>query len=179
MAMALYQARYVFEEIEPIRQQICAIGSEPRGMYFFTDEIVNSNDDLNMHLLRLRCYQINIMLKSKVELTEKTMRWKDFFKVDTIHYQKDFVNFTDAVLHAEDRFGSYVPVVSFARQGWAYCLDGMHLFLEYIDTLGPSLGIEGDCTRCIINLAKQLRLSDPARSSVPKLVQNATRNVLH
>lgn len=140
------------------------------GEYAFTDTIYGhvTHSNLNEEFVRIREYQKTNWNQKAVVVAHKVRDLKEGNHITLLNEERDTFDEVQRLVpegfHAE---------VSFSRRGWEYTLESMHIYVEEIEGLFPSIEVIADSKDVILDLFSRLEVNDLMQDSVATCVQKS------
>lgn len=132
-----------------------------RGPYAFVDHIYAAPQDrgLNKGFFRIREYQLTQWDQKRAQVVYKTLGFK--IECDSLEEALKRILF-----ECERKF-------SFVRQGREFFLEEMHVFVEEIEGMPPSIEIVAGNEEAIFDLFTVLGVNEILKKSVPQYLESS------
>jgi adenylate cyclase class IV len=169
----ILEARGKIKNIDDARNTAKKIGGIFKGYYSATDIIFKTNKtDSEEGVIYLRIFKINSRQTKNYVFTHKIAEWSDNIKTDKIIIKSTFNTMEETFDFMTEHYGDELKKdYEYSREGWEYSLGKNGIFIERIDTLGPSLEIEAENKNDLENLFRLFEVSERFSESTPEIMK--------
>ena len=151
----MIESRVRIKDIRDAKRAVEKLGGVFNGHYSYTDIVFKpgfEKGDIGKDVIRLRVLKINNRRTKNFILTHKIAEWTDKTKTDRIILREEFANIKEARDFMKVHYGSELKEsYKYSREGWEYHLDRSKVFIETIEKIGPTIEVEAESRRELIN----------------------------
>lgn len=143
--MRVLEARGKIKDLKIARDTAEKIGGIFKGHYRAKDIIFKSKKEDEKGTICLRMYGLNNRQGKDYIFIHKVAKWSGNTKKDEVILRGEFDKMEEVANFIMVHYGeSLMENYEYSRHGWEYQLEKGDIFVEYIDTLGPTMEIEAD-----------------------------------
>lgn len=173
--MKILEARGKIKDIKEARNVAEKIGGIFKGYYSAADIIFKAKEtdpEKGKGVIDLRIFKINNRQTKNYIFTHKIAEWSDKTKTDKIIIKGKFDTMEEVLDFMIDHYGDVLKEdYKYSREGWEYHLEKGDIFIECIETLGPTMEIEADNKSDLENLFKFFDISERFSESTPEIMR--------
>lgn len=161
------EIRAFCEDLPIMENRLSEINATFKGEYCFTDYIYihTDNRNLNEEFFRIRSYGKTNWDQKPISLTHKATNEKE---TKYTIFSAECCTWEEATSHIPNNFEIGF---CFFRRGMEFTLGHLHIFLEEIEGLSPSIEVIGPSYEDIMNFFHSIEAGDLWKDSVPSLIQ--------
>lgn len=173
--MRTLEARGKIKDVDNAMDTAKQIGGVFKGSYRATDIIFKSNKEDVKGVIDLRIFELNNRQTKNYKFIHKIAEWSDKTKKDKVVLKGEFDTMGEALNFIADNYGDSIKEhYEYSREGWEYNVGKNDIFIECIETLGPTIEIESESKNDLENLFKlfevEERFSEPTAEIMRKLL---------
>lgn len=167
----MIEKRAIIDDINKVKNYLKSQNTKYDGNYSYKDVVFLPKDgkyDLNKDFIRARVYMKSTWkIKSKVTLVRKNTIWKDGGKVSNLIFKKGFDSEQEAVDFVSRKY-NYKKGFEYFTKGWGFWLDSNKIFLEDVESLGPTVEVESENKNELNKILKKLEAKKELEDSMPE-----------
>lgn len=169
--MKILEARGKIKDIKNARNIVERIGGIFKGSYYNTD-IIFKNIEEDKGIITLRIFKINSRQTENYIFTHKIAEWHDKTKTDKIILKCKFNTIEKVFDFMSNHYGGWLDEdYEYSREGWEYILGNNGIFIECIETLGPTIEVEAENKNDLENLFKLFEVTERFSESTPLIMR--------
>lgn len=171
----MIEGRAVIQNINKTRKKLEELGAIFKSYYVFKDIVFvpkKENYNLNDSFLRIRVHVKSNWPTKKVVLIRKKAEFKKIGKIDKIVLKKEFDTEKEATdFISEELSNEFKHGFEYSREGWEYYLMGKRIFLENIEHFQPSIEIEAESEKEILDMFSKIGIIEQIHDSIPETMR--------